>query len=413
MTTKPVGVAVSHADLFPLLADLVRTLLHGSYEGTYTCETLVREVAATYGHTVDVTFLADSAILTLGERTASFSATPDVPPLDRISRLKRVLIGIHDGSLTPGEARARIVADAERPPRWRRPWQVFGLVLFSVGFGISIQPSWQQVIVCTVTGLLVGLLVAAGRGKLWLTLASPLIGSIMVSSVVLFAYRQDWVEGAPIPLILPALFYFIPGDALSAACLELVVGRMTAGTARLVYAMVTLLVLAFGASLATFVADVPADALFDSDGGGDLGPWAVWIGWSLFTVGIMFGFSMTPRDLPWALLVVLVTVAAVQIGTRAVGDPTGTFIGAVVMTVTALTLGRFHRLPPAYVLHLGAFYVLTPGAHGLRGLETWLGGDQVEGLTDIASMAQLLMAIGLGMLVGAIVAGPKALRHSL
>jgi len=400
-------------EVFALVADLVRTLLHGSYEGTYTCENLVKEVAAAYGHTVDVTFLADSAIVTLGTRTASFSATPDVPPLDRISRLKRLLIGIHDGSLNPGEARARLRADAVRPPRWSRPWQVLGLVLFSIGFGVSLQASWQQVVTCTVTGLLVGLLVVAGRGKQWLTLAGPLLGSIIVSSVVLFAFKQGWIAGAPIPLIMPALFYFIPGDALSAASLELVVGRMTAGTARLVYALVTLLVLAFGATLATFVANVPHDDLFDSDGAGDLGQWAVWCGWILFTVGIMLAFSMSPRDLPWALLVVLVTVAAVQLGTRALGDPTGTFVGAVVMTVTALTLGRFRRLPPAYVLHLGAFYVLTPGAHGLRGLETWLGGDQVEGLTDIASMAQLLMAIGLGMLVGAILAGPNALRHTL
>ncbi|GIG70343.1 threonine/serine exporter family protein [Phytomonospora endophytica] len=408
------GAATAPADeVFALVEDLVRTLLHGSYEGTYTCENLVKGVAAAYGHDVEVTFLADSAVVTLGMRTASFSATPDVPPLDRISRLKRILIGVHDGSLSPVEARARLRADAARPPRWSKPWQVLGLVLFSIGFGVSLQASWQQVATCTVTGLLVGLLVVAGRGKLWLTLASPLLGSIVVSSVVLFAHERDWVTGAPIPLIMPALFYFIPGDALSAASLELVVGRMTAGTARLVYALVTLLVLAFGATLATFVADVPHQDLFDSGDGGNLGRWAVWCGWILFTVGIMLAFSMSPRDLPWALLVVLVTVAAVQLGTRAFGDPTGTFVGAVVMTVIALTLGRSRRLPPAYVLHLGAFYVLTPGAHGLRGLETWLGGDQVDGLTDIASMAQLLMAIGLGMLVGAILAGPKALRNTL
>ncbi|MEV3872328.1 hypothetical protein [Streptomyces sp. NPDC049906] len=48
------------------------------------------------------------------------------------------------------------------------------------------------------------------------------------------------------------------------------------------------------------------------------------------------------------------------------------------------------------VLDLGAFFVLTPGSHGLRGLAAWVGGHPVQGLHDIAGM----VAIALGMLVG-------------
>ena len=52
-------------------------------------------------------------------------------------------------------------------------------------------------------------------------------------------------------------------------------------------------------------------------------------------------------------------------------------------------------------LYLGAFYVLTPGSHGLRGIESWIGGYPLRGVTGVADMLGLLTAIGVGMLIGA------------
>ncbi len=52
-------------------------------------------------------------------------------------------------------------------------------------------------------------------------------------------------------------------------------------------------------------------------------------------------------------------------------------------------------------MYLGAFYVLTPGSHGLRGLESWIGGDRIQGVSGIADMLGLLTAIVVGILVGA------------
>ena len=110
---------------------------------------------------------------------------------------------------------------------------------------------------------------------------------------------------------------------------------------------------------------------------------------------------MAPRDFPWALGLVLLTAAAAELGTRAFGDPVGTFVGAVVMTTAALLVGRGPRHPPAYVLYLGAFYVLTPGSHGLRGLESWIGGHMIQGVSGLAEMTGMLTAIAPGMLVAA------------
>ncbi len=282
---------------------------------------------------------------------------------------------------------------------------MLGLVAFTVGFGVSVQATWQQAGVSALTGLLIGLLVVAGGGHRRLVLVEPFVASLLVSVVVLTLYQHGLIAGGPIQLIVPALFYFIPGDAISAAALELAASRMTAGAARLVYSTVVLLVLAFGALMATVVLRVPQSALFDVTVPGNLGPAAVWGGWVLFAIGVMLTFSMALRDFPWALGLILLTAAVTEAGTRALGDPAGTFLGAVVMMAAALTLGRQPGMPPAYVLYLGAFYVLTPGSHGLRGLESWIGGHPIQGVTGVADMVSLLVAIAVGMLVAAAAAG--------
>ena len=350
-------------------------------------ESVVRDVAAVYGRTVDAAFFADAAVLTAGATTVTFAREPTVPRLDQASAMKLLLLEISSGTLTCAEAADRLASLRRRPPVWSKPWQLLGLVLFSVGFGISVQATWQEVCVSAVTGLLVGLLVVAGLGHKRLTLVSPFLASVLVSTVVLEIFKHGWIDGGPIRLIVPAL--------------ELADNRITAGATRLVYSVVVLLVLGFGALAATVIANVPTSALFDVTVPGNLGFFVVWGGWVLFALGVMLTFSMAPRDFPWALGLVLLTAAAAELGTRAFGDPLGTFVGAIVMTVTALLLARRPSAPPAYVLYLGAFYVLTPGSHGLRGIESWIGGNPVQGVTSIASMVGLFTAIALGMLVGA------------
>jgi uncharacterized membrane protein YjjB (DUF3815 family) len=153
------------------------------------------------------------------------------------------------------------------------------------------------------------------------------------------------------------------------------------------------------------LADVPASFLFDVDVAGTLGFWVVWGGWVVFALGTMLAFSMRPADFPWALALILLTAGTAQLGTRAFGDVVGTFAGAVAMTVAALLLARDPRRPPAYVLYLGAFYVLTPGSHGLRGFESWLGGHPIQGVGGVGDMLALFTALAVGMLVAAATLG--------
>lgn len=127
---------------------------------------------------------------------------------------------------------------------------------------------------------------------------------------------------------------------------EIADGRITAGASRLTYSLTVLLMLGFGPLVATRLVGVSQSALFDVDVPGNLGPLGVWFGWVLFAVGVMLTLSMAPADFPWALAMVLATARFAALGGAAFGDPVGTCIGAVAMTVTALLLGRQRTLPP-------------------------------------------------------------------
>jgi uncharacterized membrane protein YjjP (DUF1212 family) len=388
-------------EVFELLRQLTSLLLVWSYEGTFHAEAIVERVGRIYGVEAVATVGADSAVLTVGDRTASFSHAPTVPPLDQVSDFKSLLLEVEDGRLPAREVTTRLARLQRRPPHFSKAWQVVGLGLFATGFGISVQATGQEILASAVLGLLVGVIAVTSQDRPRLALVAPFVSSVLVSTLVLFAYKHGWIDGGPIQLMVPCLFFFIPGDAISAAMLELADGRITAGATRLIYSVAILLVLAFGALVATAIVNVPASFLFDVEVEDTLGFWVAWGGWIVFAVGTMLTFSMRPRDFPWALGLILLTAAAAQVGTKAYGEVLGTFAGAVVMTATALLLARSPSRPPAFVMYLGAFYVLTPGSHGLRGLETWFGGHPIEGFGGIGDMISLFTALAVGMLVAA------------
>jgi uncharacterized membrane protein YjjB (DUF3815 family) len=86
------------------------------------------------------------------------------------------------------------------------------------------------------------------------------------------------------------------------------------------------------------------------------------------------------------------------------GEVAGTFIATVVGTVLALFQARKPRSIPCFVLMIPIIFALSPGSHGLRQLETWVSGEQITGVQDLATLASILLAIAMGMVVGRVIA---------
>ncbi|MFD7861998.1 threonine/serine exporter ThrE family protein [Streptomyces sp. NPDC057682] len=397
-----------HDEVAGFLARLTHGLLRSSGEGAEQIEHAVTAAARGLGAEVTLAVLPDAATLAVTfdghHSTRVVRGFPEVFRMDRVTALKPLLAEVAAGRLDVAAAERRLTAIGDAPAPY--PWwaKLAGVVLFSVGFAPLMQPTWYEVGSTAVLATVAACLVVAADRLPRLAKVLPLVVAVTVSLLTLEVFARTPAHGGPVLLMLPALFFFVPGDYLSAAAAELAAGHLTTGAIRLVYAVALLVQLYVGVVLGLVITGRPRDALFDVAVRGDLPRWALFLGWIVFTVGALLAFAVPARMLGRLLVLVYVTVG-VQTGfTALLGDLGGTFTAAVVLGGVTTWLARRPGQPPRIVLVLPGFFTLTVGSLGMRGLTALAGGRPVEGFRDLGDLVTLVTAIGLGLLLGAVVA---------
>ncbi|WP_051717327.1 threonine/serine exporter family protein [Streptomyces sp. NRRL F-5727] len=388
------------------LARLTGLLLRTSGEGA---ELIAREVPAVgraLGADVSVLLVMDAVTLTVAvpgapARTVIVRAAPEVARLDRIAALKPLVADVCAGRAGAAEASARLDRIEAAPAPY--PWwlKLLGIVLFSLGFAPLMQPTWYEVGTTAVLATLAAVLVVASDRVPRLARVLPLVASVAVSVVTLGLFAGDPAHGGPVLLMLPALFFFVPGDYLSAAAAELGAGLISTGAIRLVYAGFLLVQLSVGVLIGVYVTGTSTEALFDTAAEADLPRWVLFASWTVFTAGTVLAFAI-PRHFLWPLLaLVYLTVGVLSAATVLIGETGGTFVAAVVLAAAATLLSRGPERPPRLLLVLPGFFTLTVGSLGMRGLTTLAGGHVVDGFTDLLELVLVVTAIAVGLVLGA------------
>ncbi|RKE22930.1 threonine/serine exporter ThrE family protein [Streptomyces sp. TLI_171] len=408
-TARPGGAdELAPERLTALLVRLTRMLLAASGEGASELEYAVARVAAGFGASTSMVLVPDGATLTVvlagQSRTVAVRAFPDVARLDKVAALKPWAADVERGRRTLAEAERTLAAIDDSPAPY--PWWLkgLGIVLFAVGFAPLMQPTWYEIGSTAVLGLLTAVLaVAAGR---WPRLARvlPLVAATVVSVATLEVFARTPVHGGAVLLMLPALFYFVPGDLLSAGATELAAGFVTTGAVRLVYAAFLLVQLYVGVMLGVYATGGDTSALFDLAAHADLPRWATFFAWVVFTVGTVLAFAVPWRLLPALLASVYLTVAVQSAATKLVGEVGGTFVAAAVLGALATAVAHRPGWPPRLLLALPGFFTLTVGSLGMRGLTSLAGGHPVRGFHDLLSMVTVVVAIAAGLLLGSVLA---------
>ncbi|MFJ2783383.1 MULTISPECIES: threonine/serine exporter ThrE family protein [unclassified Streptomyces] len=348
-----------------------------------------------------------------GERTLTsvVSAFPDLPRLDRAFALKAFVERLREERPPLGEAMAglrRIEAMPGRVPPWAR---LLGIVLFALGFAPAVQPTWYEIGSTALLAGLVAVLTVLSETRPRLARVLPLLAATLVSLVTLGLLQPGHAHGGPVLIMLPALFFFVPGDLLSAAAAELVGGFLSTGAVRLVYALVLLLQLYVGVLLGVAVTGTPTGALFDTAQDADLSRWVVVGSWAVFTAGLVLAFGVPWRAAGWVTALVFLTLGAQAAVTALIGEVGGTFVAAVALAATADLLSRPPGRPPRLVLFLGGFFTLTAGSLGLRALTSLSGGHVLHGFHDLMDFVTVVMTIAVGLLAGAALVPSRAERE--
>jgi uncharacterized membrane protein YjjP (DUF1212 family) len=367
----------------------------------------IHEIARAHGARAEIQLLADSATLTVheGEHVDSIAvvSSQEITRLDRYAALRAIMARAKEPEADL-EALAReieAVADSPAPyPVWAKG---LGIVLFVLGFSVNVQATWQQVGFAAVTGVLVALVVLTGDRVQRVSLLTPFLAAVIVSAVVLLLVDGPGTTSGALLLMIPALFFFIPGDILSASMFELADGRITSGSAQFVYSVFFLILLFLGVLMGAVLTGTPTSVLFGEAAPAEFPPIIGWLGWVVFALGFMLAFAVPMRFFGWVLLVTLVAFGAQQVGTFLFGELVGTYLAAALMMIAALLASRDPVRPPPMVLALSGFFVLTVGALGLEGLTAMVSGDAVSGYTDLLKMLTIAMAIALGLLTGAVI----------
>ncbi|MEV0629659.1 threonine/serine exporter family protein [Nonomuraea wenchangensis] len=392
-------------DLSAFLARLTSLLLRSSGEGAYAIERAVSTSAQAFGGQASLVVVPEAAVLTVtaangSTRTVSAHGFPGVIRLDQVAALKPFLADMKAGNITVGEADRRLARIETAPAPY--PWwlKFLGVLLFSLGFAPLVQATWYEITTTAVLGAIAAaFVVAAGRAPR-LSRILPLVVSAVVSIVAIELFAGDPARGGPVLLMLPALFYFVPGDFLSASTTELAVGLITTGAIRLVYATFLLVQLYLGVLLGILVTGTSTRALFDTAASADLPTWAMFLGGMVFTAGTVLAFAI-PYRFFWILLVlVYVTVGVQSLFTKLILETGGTFVAAVVLAAAANLLDRIPAGPPRLILILAGFFTLTVGSLGMRGLTTLAGGYVIEGIQDLQKLVTIVTALSIGLVVG-------------
>jgi uncharacterized membrane protein YjjB (DUF3815 family) len=276
-----------------------------------------------------------------------------------------------------------------------------GWIAIAVGIALILQPGGANVAFAAVGAVVVVALFRLGQRFALIATLLPAIAAFLLACGVFAAANADLLDG-PLRTLLPPLAVLLPGALIVTAMSELVAGDMVAGTSRLTFGLVQLLLFTLGIVAASHVVAVPAGELTNIRVD-TLGWWAAPLGLILISVGIGVLESPPVRLLPWITVVLVLAFGAQGFGQHVGGAVLGSFLGAVAASLGASVVEAVVPNLPRLVVFLPAFWLLVPGSLGLLSATALIANPDGGG-SNAAGVASVVCAIAVGLLVGAAVA---------
>ena len=362
---------------------------------------ILEDVARSYdAHGVSFFVLPTGVFVRIGTGDSSrvdFAPGSNTPlRLDQVDELYRLIDEIRHAKLTVSEASSRLDALLAAPPRVPGWLRVVGSGVLTVGLGLMLNPAATALPVYLGLGLLVGVLHLWSERTYVVSLIYPVLAAFAVTWAA-FTLAQPVLDAWPLDIVIPSLVTLLPGAALTMATIELAAGSVISGSTRLVYGLERLLLLTFGIAMGIEVAGLP-DV---HDRSSTLGAWAPWVGVLVFGVGHYLDSSLRWRSFLWVLLVLYVAYVVQAASALVLGPLGASFLAGAVVLPASYAVQQRRSGPPVPVTFLPAFWMLVPGALGLQGVTEIVGTDSAAGLGDFLNALMTIVAIAVGVLVGA------------
>jgi uncharacterized membrane protein YjjP (DUF1212 family) len=400
-----VSVQQSSEELNQLQTFLVRlgAAMNAVGQPVYAIQDGLKRVAVAYGSAgARITAFPTTLLVTVGSGSPVVLdvTTPlsSIPRLDQIEAIDKLLAEAERAAVVPSDGLRRLREIRDLPPRFGPIMSILGYVVLTIGICMILHPALRDIGVAGAFGAIVGTLRLVTRNQPTLQILLPVLAALCVSALTALAVKHDWADPG-LRAMISSLVVFIPGAALTTSVLELAAGDMIAGSSRLVWASLQLVLLAFGIVAGIEAAGVPSSQAFSSHEH-LMGAWAPWLGVLIFAIGVVVAHSVPPKAF-WGLVVVLYAAWTGQVfGSHVFGGYASGLVGALVMTPVASYVARFPWAMSVYSSFLPGFWLLVPGAISLIGLTAVAGNASVTGSKDFFAAVASIVSVALGVLLG-------------
>lgn len=396
-----------------LLAQLAR-MLHEAGTPAQRLEGLVTACADRLGVSVSIFSLPTWINISVEDRragvdgiqrTMNFRVDPGAPKLALLEETHRVADRFISGELDAAGALAEL--ERVRAKRWRPNLVAasVGYALFSCGAARFLGGGAAEMIASIPVGLAVGLAIGFAHGRRERELLSEfggsMIAAVMAACIVVLFARIGWSTSLPI-VSLAGLVTLLPGLALATAMSELSTRNLASGSARLIGAATTLVVLGMGVAIGERTVQalglVTPEALRPVSRGAGVLDLGTAIAIIAIAIGLAIAFHARPRRFPIVLLSCIVGWGAAQLARLAAGDEFAPFFAALFIGIVGSIYARLRRRPTLAVV-LPGLALLLPGSIGFRGVQGLLASDTVGGIGTAVAALTAAAAIAAGLLV--------------
>lgn len=339
----------------------------------------------------------------LGEqRTSLVRADPGGHDLGKVARLDAVVTALLGNRIDPATARTAVERIDGAPDTWPVWLVLFSFGLASAAVCVFFGGGWIEIGMAGVIGLLLGVLERivgkSGAKFLYTPLAATLgAGLAHAGQALIGPYNADIVTFA-------GLLYLLPGLTLTTAVTELSTRHLVSGTARLMYAVLILIELAFGVALGSALGDaiitlpvttpMPLPAFVEP------------IALVLTALSFTALFRTRRLDTPIIVFAAAVGFYGARLGALAVGSQLGAGVGALALAMVCNLYGRLFNRPPTVPLVPGIL-LLVPGSVGLRSMTRLLDNETLLAVDAAFDMTMVAISLAVGLLTANALVPPK------
>ena len=370
---------------------------------------ILEKIAIAYDAKAEILVFPTMLLLKIGDHeSAPLNAAnqkPGLLPLNQVSEIYELIYKAEAAEISPVEAKKCLRKILSEKHQFGPIGILFGYILFSMGIGMLLQPTPEQLIVSGVLGAIVGILLILSRGRTRFLLILPVVASLIVSSLFIWGIKAGLFAGS-VAMLLPALAYFLPGATLTTGMFELAYGEIISGASRVIYGTAILFLILFGVLVGIQITGIPPQNFLVANSLNALGWWAPYLGVLIFAVGMYLFMSIRNKDMPWVILILYIALIGQQAGNYLVGGFFGAFSGSLLMAISATLIERIDHKTPSFVSIMPAFWILVPGSLGFMSLATLVSQNYLAAITDATVVAMTIVAISLGLLLGAVITEP-------